>query len=408
MPSTNSSQRVYLARQPIYDRRQAVFAYELLYRTAEGTGKQDIGTEESASTLVRAIAEIGLDRLVGDKPAFINIPPELLGDPVLMLLPKERVVLEILETTPPGPEHLDAARELQLQGYKLALDDFVFGAPQTEFIPFCRFVKVDLTLNNPHKLKEVVDFLKKARVRTLAEKVENIQMYAKCQALGFDYYQGYYFARPDLVSSHGIPARRSTLLHVLTRLQDPKITMDQMEQLVSSDVTLTYRLLRLVNSACVGLGDEVSSTRSALMHLGLRRVVALVSLLMMSGASEKSSELMITAMVRAKMCELVAEAARQEATDSYFTAGLLSVLEALFDAPMEQILEQLPLTPELRLALTDPKADSRLARTLQASVAFEEGNWSKLEMVDGGDVDLGASYVNALDWAEQARRSLAA
>jgi EAL and modified HD-GYP domain-containing signal transduction protein len=129
---------------------------------------------------------------------------------------------------------------------------------------------------------------------------------------------------------------------------------------------------------------------------------------MMSGASEKSSELMITAMVRAKMCELVAEAARQEATDSYFTAGLLSVLEALFDAPMEQILEQLPLTPELRLALTDPKADSRLARTLQASVAFEEGNWSKLEMVDGGDVDLGASYVNALDWAEQARRSLAA
>jgi len=406
--ASNDFQPVYLARQPIYDRRQSVYAYELLYRAAEGTSAGSVGLEESAATLVRAISEIGLDKLVGDKPAFINIPPYLLTDPCIHLLPKERVVLEILETTEPNAEELEAARALQEAGYKIALDDFVFGTPQAEFIPFCRIVKVDLAQNNQLKLKEIVDFLKKSRVRTLAEKVETIHVYAKCQALGFDYYQGYFFAKPDLVSSKGIPSRKATLLHVLTRLQDPKVTVDQMEQLVSSDVTLAYRLLKLVNSACMALAEEVSSVRAALFHLGLQRVVALVSLLMMSGANEKSSELMVTAMVRAKLCESMAKAIGDDAPEAFFTAGLLSVLEALFDVPMAEILDQLPLTPALRAALTDPQCDSKLARALRASIAYEGGNWGELHLIEGPQVDLNGAYVSALGWADDARRSMAA
>jgi len=405
MSQTTASQRVYLARQPIYDRRQGVYAYELLYRSATGVGAGDVGREESAATLVRAISEIGLDRLVGEKPAFINIPPYLLTDPSIKLLPKERVVLEILETTNPDPAELEAAAHLQAEGYKLALDDFVYDTPQADFIPFCRFVKVDLVQNDRNQLPDIVQFLKKARVRTLAEKVETMQVYARCQSLGFDYFQGYYFSKPDLVSSRGVPAKRSSLLHVLARLQDPKITMDQMEQVVSTDVNLTYRLLRLVNSAFMALPEEVTSVRSALMRLGLHRVISMVSLLAMSGASEKSSELLIIAMVRAKMCESMALKAQANEPEAYFTVGLLSVLEAMFDTPMSEILEQLPLALPLREALSNPECPSQLARTLRLALSYESGLWSDL---DGSDLDYGSTYLRALDWAEGVKQSMAA
>jgi EAL and modified HD-GYP domain-containing signal transduction protein len=349
-----------------------------------------------------------LERLVCGLPAFINIPSYLLTDPALELLPKERVVFEILEETEPTAEALTAAHSLAEKGYRLALDDFVMGSPQEEFLSACKIVKLDLLANKSHVIPAGLQKLKKSRLRVLAEKVETMSAYARCQALGFDYFQGYFFARPDIVSSRGVPASRTVLIHLLTRLQEPRVTIHELEELVSADVTLTYRLLRLVNSACLSLNHEIDSVRTALLVLGIERVVALVSLLAMSGVQDKTNELIVTAMIRAKMCESVATILGFDNTQTHFTVGLLSVLEAMFDTPMSVVMEQLPLAPDLKAALVDPRATGPLAETLRITLRFEAGEWDALEdtIVRAGSI--GESYVGAVTWAEDARMALAA
>lgn len=399
---------VYLARQPIYDRRLKVYGYELLYRRANCDSAGTVEREESAQTIVRAVADIGLERLVCGLPAFINIPSYLLCDPALELLPKDRVVFEILEETVPTPETLRAAHGLAEKGYRLALDDFVIGSPQEAFLSACKIVKVDLAANKTHTIPAALPKLKRERLRILAEKVETMTAYARCQALGFDYFQGYFFARPDIVSSRGVPASRTVLVQLLTRLQEPNVTIRELEELVSADVTLTYRLLRLVNSACLSLGREVDSVRAALIVLGLERVVALVSLLAMSGVQDKPTELMVTAMIRAKMCEGVASVLGYDNPQKHFTVGLLSVLEAMFDTPMAVLVEQLPILPELKSALVDPTDQGPLAETLRISLRFEEGRWDELADTMARARFINESYVGAVRWAEDVRWALAA
>lgn len=398
-----------MARQPIYDRRMKVFAYELLYRQASSANTSgQMRQWDEANALVQALIEIGLDTLVETKPAFINVPVSLLAHPALRLLPKSRVILELLEDIPVDQDTLQAVNDLVTDGYKLALDDFIFGSRQEAFIHSCKIVKVDVLLNDMSTLKDKVHHLKAQRVRLLAEKVETMDMFNHCYAMGFDYFQGYFFAKPALVAGKGMPQSRSVLIHLLTRLQDPMVGLDELETLVASDVTLSLRLLRLVNSACAALEERVESIRSALLLLGLEKVVALVSLLAMSGIQDKPSELMVTAMVRAKMCEGLAKGFGRAVPEKYFTVGLLSVLEAMFDLPMAELLEQLPLSEDLKEALLDPASTNQVAQVLHMVLDFEQGQWFALE-AGGVDTDMLAnSYLNAVNWADEATQALTA
>ena len=224
----------------------------------------------------------------------------------------------------------------------------------------------------------------------------------------FDYFQGYFFARPDIVSSRGVPPSRLVLVHLLTRLQDPTVTIQELEDLVSADVSLTFRLLRLVNSACVSANRPVDSVRGALMMIGIQKVVALVSLLAMSGVQEKTSELMVTAMVRARMCESLATSLNLPNPESFFTLGLLSVIEAMFDTPMQTLVEQLPLVPEMKEALTNPEASGPFGDTLRIVLKFETGNFQAIEHIEEAVPTIGDSYVQAVNWAEDAKLALAA
>jgi EAL and modified HD-GYP domain-containing signal transduction protein len=362
---------------------------------------------ESAQTIVRAIADIGLERLACGLPAFINVPSCLLDDPALLLLPADKVVLEILEDIEPTPEAVKAAHNLASKGYRLALDDFVLGTPQTAFLPACKIVKVDILANKRHSLPLIVQLIKKCRVRALAEKVESNQSYARCQALGFDYFQGYFFARPDLVSSREVPPGRLALVQLLTRLQDPDVTISELEELVSGDVVLTFRLLKFVNSACVSANRNIDSVRSALLMLGVQRVAAMVSLLAMSGIQEKTTELMVTAMIRARMCEGLATSMGLPNPERHFTLGLLSVLEAMFDVPMENLLGHLPLMQSMKDALLDPEAHNPLADTLRLVLRFETGEWQHIENSKEVGTTIGATYIEAVTWAEEAKSILA-
>ena len=404
----SSKSHVFLARQPIYDRRLKVHAYELLYRRDEFSGAGEVGAAESASTLVRAIVEIGLDRLVGKKPAYINIPHYLLDDPSLFLLPKDRVVLEILEDTEPTEVNLKAVSKLADAGYKLALDDFVFGSPLIEFLPFAKIVKVDLLGNTPKQIASCAQLLQASKVRLLAEKVETMSIFAKCQAQGFHYFQGYFCARPEIVAGKTIPSSRALLLNLLNRLQDSSITVDELEKLVSADVALTFRLLRLVNSALLSTPEPVDSIRSALVLLGLQKVSSVVSLLALAGIGDKPSELITTAMIRAKMCENVSGLMAGEDPSRHFTVGLLSVLDSILDIPMADILTQIPIAEDLKDALTNPDAHSPLTVSLQTVLAYESGSWDKVKDLDCGTEELNRCYVESVEWAEAAHECLAA
>jgi EAL and modified HD-GYP domain-containing signal transduction protein len=352
--------------------------------------------------------EIGLEKLVGIKKAYINVPSFLLGDPALKLLPKDRVVLEILEDTAPSRKNLDAVEELHQLGYKIALDDYVFGSSQAEFLPFADIVKVDLLLNKGKMLDQTAQQLRKTKVKMLAEKVETMEVFSQCQALGFHYFQGYFCAKPELVRSNTIPGSLANLIILLSRMQDSSVTLNQLEQLIAMDLGLTYRLLRMVNSVIVNPNDKVDSLRSALLILGLERVRSLVSLLTLAAIEAKPDELMVTALIRAKMCETVSSMNGCSDTSRHFMVGLLSVLDSMLDMPMEDILRQIPLTSEMKDVLLGLDVACPLNDSLSMVKAFERGDWDSFGAKTDVAPKINSCYVAAVQWADKAAASIAA
>jgi EAL and modified HD-GYP domain-containing signal transduction protein len=318
------------------------------------------------------------------------------------------VVLEILENVEPTALAIDQVRELAELGYRVALDDFVFGSPQVEFMPYVKIVKVDLTENKGRLLNQTVDMLKKCRVKLLAEKVETLAMYNQCQVLGFHYFQGYFCAKPEIVSGKTVPAQVTTLVNLLNRIQDADISLAELESLIAPDLGLTYRLLRMVNSVSINPNDVVDSLRSALLILGIERVRSLASLLALAAMDATPDELMVTAMVRAKMCESIAPLMGHRDPSRHFTVGLLSVLDKILDMPMAEILNQIPLSPELKAALADESAQGPLRETLALAEAFEAGNWQLIESNYSDRPEVSECYLDAVEWADRTATTIAA
>jgi EAL and modified HD-GYP domain-containing signal transduction protein len=404
MVANGPESSIFLARQPIYDRHLSVFAYELLYRSGSGLGAGNVGPKESAATFVRAIIEIGLEKLVGNRPAFINVPHYLLGDPVIHLLPMDRVVLEILEDSEPTAEALEAVSVLFKMGYRLALDDFVFGSPQIEFLPFVKFVKLDLIENSPKMLSKCIEMLKGSGKRLIAEKVENMEMFSNCQSMGCHLFQGYFCSKPEVVKGKKVPSSLGHLTNLVNRLSDPNVRLEDLEKHISVDVGLSYRLLRMVNSAVSGSHGQIESIHGALLVLGLEKVTSLVSLLALAGIEDRPSELLLQASIRAKMCELLAPVMGFKDPAKHFMVGLLSVLEALFDISMQEILTQIPLAPELKKALLDPNDSGPLGQTLRIALAFESGRWEFLSSIYERAPEIGKCYIEAVQWADKSEQ----
>ncbi len=381
-----------ISRQPIYDRRLKVFAYELLSQTGS----------------VRALVDTGVDFLVGKKTSFISVNEDTLLSTDIWSLPRERLIIRLDRSIAMSGAIVDRIDELSKGSYKVMVDHDVFIGAHDRLIGKCRVVRIDLNSIEQFALRDTVVALKAANVRLFAEGVESMEVYNRCLALGFDYFHGYFFAKPALVAGRGIPPSRSVLIHLLTRLQDPLVKLDEIEVLVSSDEDLTDRLLTLVNSAIEGVTDHVETVRAALVLLGLDKVVSLVSLLSMSGIRDKPAELLTIAMVRAKMCESLAEEIGRSIPEKYFTVGLLSVIEAMFDLPMAELLQQLPLTPDMKSALLDSKSDNLYSEILRVVLEFERGNWQMMEGFKADQRTIAQSYLNAVAWADEATKALAA
>ncbi len=363
-----------------------------------------MGTIESAAAIVNALIEIGLDRLVGSKPAFVNVSTELLHGNMLDALPADKVVLEILEDTEPTPQVMQALEILSLQGYTFAIDDYTFQPELEPFLPFASIIKLDVAAIDTRIMARQLPALSKSGKKLLAEKVESHETFEACRACGFDYYQGYFFARPTVLRGKGIPSNRAALLSLMYKLQQPDVDLREIERIIAADVALSYKLFRLVRSALIAGPSTINSISQAVMFLGLKATAAVASLLALSSVEDKPSELLVLALVRARMCELLAGPGAD--AQEYFTVGLFSVLDAFLEASMEEIAQELPLAPEVRNALVDPMATGTLASALQCVKSYERGDWTSVGASAFVVEQLEAAYLDAVRWSDQTTQAL--
>jgi EAL and modified HD-GYP domain-containing signal transduction protein len=393
---------VFVARQPIFNRRMTVVGYELLFRGGNVTQALIASPEGATATVVlNSFTEIGLEQMVGDATAWINVSREFVLSGLAKAVPSGLVGLEILENQLIDDEMIAALRELRSQGYQLALDDFRFPTDAERLLGVVDVVKLDLRQLGREQLAEHVERLKPHNVMLLAEKLETRADYAFAADLGCDLFQGYFFCEPVLLRHRGVAANRMSLLRVVAALHDPKVELAELEHLIARDVALSFRLLRYINSAFFGLRGEVRSVGQALALLGIENLRQWATLTVLASIEDKPPELSITALIRARFCERAGAQLGIARPGELFTLGLFSVIDALMDAPMEDVLATLPFPVDIREALIHRRGEKGLL--LDCVTTLETGEFDQATTIVSRAGEL---YLEALMWANRAAGSL--
>lgn len=390
---------IYLGRQPIFNKDLKPVAYELLYRGGDTDHSDKDDARASADVLINTFLEMGVQRVVGKARAFIHVTPEILDDDLLRLFDPAQLVLQLMPEVAFDDELLETLGKLRSNGYGICVDDLLVHEGTLPLLERAHFVKVDLLAVPEAELAEHVAALRRYPVALIAEKVETHEQFSQCQALGFDFFQGYFFARPKLVSSRTMSEDRLSVMHLLATLHSPNSRLEDVQRVIQRSVTLSYRLLRYANSAAFNLPRKITSIAQATVILGQRRIRDMATLLALTGSNNKPPELTRTLLARARLCAVLAPPGRGQA-DSAFTAGLFSGLDALMDRPLVQLLDDLPLADEIRLAVLEHAGP--LGRILAAVLALEHGEFESdaLESLDAKPAP--GAYLEAVDWANEA------
>ncbi len=395
-----SMEEIFVARQPIFDRTQEIYGYELLYRSgSENRANVADGDQATMQVIVNAFMEIGLNSLVGRSVAFINMTRNFLLEEHGLPFSEQRVVLEVLEDVYVDDRLVSALKRLADSGYRIALDDYVFQTHLKPLLDVVDIVKVDvLTLGRDSVVRQV-DKLRELPVKLLAEKVETQEDFEFYLQQGFDFFQGYFFCKPNVVKGQRVPRSRLQILQLLAALQNPEASIAQLEPLIAQDATLNFKLLRWLNSSYFGFSQRIDSIQQAMVYVGwvnLRNWVAMLSLM---SISEKPHSLITVAMVRAKMCELLAKEAALSGSERFFLTGLLSVVDAILDLPLAEIVSQVPLETSVKEALVSRKG--ALGEALRCAVAYEEGDWDGASFASLRATSIERAYLDAIAWADQ-------
>jgi EAL and modified HD-GYP domain-containing signal transduction protein len=392
---------IFVGRQPIFDRDSNLYAYELLFRDgAQNSAGVLDGDQATSQVIINVFLEIGLDRIVGPHRAFINLTRRFFTDQESLPLPAERVVLEVLEDVPSDPEVIAGLSAYVRDGYLVALDDFVFDESLRPLIELAHIIKIDLKAFSRSGLEEQVQLLRAWDVKLLAEKVETEEEFDYCRRLGFDYFQGFFLSRPNIVQGAQLPPNRLGVLQLLAKLQDPTAEASDLEEIIGHDVALSYKLLRYLNSAFFALPREVESLRAAVIYLGTQTIQRWASLLLLARLAERPSELMSQSLQRAKMCEVLAKLANRLHSDSYFTVGLFSLLDAVMRVPFQEIVEALPLTIEVHDALL--RFQGPYGEALTSVIAYEQGYFRESQFADLTPAQMTEAYLESVSWASHA------
>lgn len=407
-PNFDPREGAYVARQPILDASGQVFGYELLYRAAaDAISCQDPRDMAAARVLSDAVLTLGLDTLTSGRKAFMNVTRQMLLDDLVTVMAPETIVVEVLENVGVDDEVIAACRRLRERGYALALDDFTLQTGAEALLPFARYVKVDVLATDIDERRRIESMIPKG-VKLVAEKVETADVFDEARSLGYGLFQGYYFCRPTTFSGGALSARRLAYARLLTALNRPDVNVNSVEDLIKHDASLTYRVLRCINSAAFGIRREIQSIRQALVLLGLDQIRKWASVWALAGLNGgATSELVTIAILRARSCELVAtDAFGADDASEYFLLGLCSLLDSMLGQPMANAVAELPLSESVRGALLGEQNKPRAL--LDAVIAHERGEWDEAARIAGvlsiKPERLPAAYADSLRWARELTR----
>ncbi len=395
-PVDEVSELIFLARQPIFDRNLHVVAYELLYRNAGSGGANiDDATYATAKLITNTFLETGFENISGGKQVFINLPrPFITGEMPILLDPKQ-VVLEILEDVCADDAAIKGAKELRAKGYTIALDDFLQTDENKDFIPLASIIKIDVLNQTEADLREQVAGFASYKVKLLAEKVETEEQHLLCRSLGFELFQGYFFCKPKILEGKPLPSNHINILTIIAKLQDRECQIQDIEKIFSNDIGMSFKLFKIINSSYYNVGRKIESIHHALVMLGLETIKKWVMLISLSSFECSPRELIVSALVRAKMSEAVAGNLGYKA-EIAFTIGMFSLLDAIMEQPLAVIIENLPLSEEVKRALLDHQGQQ--GELLAAVISYERGVW---ESIDGKFMHEGCmfqAYQDALAW----------
>jgi EAL and modified HD-GYP domain-containing signal transduction protein len=388
----------YVARQPIFDRDEKVFGYELLFRDSMENVFHAVDPDMASRSTVDSSLLVGLDVLCDGRRAFLNCTRDSLISGLITLLPSHSTVVEVLETVAVDAEVTKACQRLKEAGYLIALDDYVANDPREALAEIADILKVDLKLTTVEQRAELVKKHGPWRCRMLAEKVENHAEFLAAKEQGFVYFQGYFLRRPEMMTTHDVPGNAINYVRMLQAVSGGDLDIPEIEKLIKTEASICYRLLRYMNSARFGFKSEIHSVRHALAILGDREIRRWVRLIATVGAAQdKSSDLVLCALVRARFGELLSPLVNHGASD-LFLLGLLSMLDVILEMPIADILDKIPLDSETKAVL---RGEAGLLRPIyQLMLAHESGEWDAARSLCQS-LQLEPDPVAALYWQAQ-------
>lgn len=405
----------FLARQPILDRNQTLVAYELLFRNA-AVGPANVTSDLSATASVIAHAsQLGMEKVIGDSLGYVNVDAAVLMSEIFHFLPREKVVLEIVETTKATPEFKERVRELVRDGFRFALDDVITDSEDVqELLPLVDVVKFDLRDMPLSALLKLTPKFKLSGKKLLAEKVENLEQFQTCLELGFDYFQGYYFAKPVILSGKKLSPSQLAIMQLMSQVNSDAEN-NEIERSIKSDVSICFNLLRLVNTPAIGARRRIDSVSQALMVLGRSQLQRWLQIMLYAEPCKKGQSmtpLLTLAATRGKLLELIAqqiEPRNRGMADTAFTVGIMSLMDTLFSMPMEEILEQIAVVDTVSDALLHRQGlFGDLLKLVEHMERIEEAGPMFDDLIERfqlhGD-DLSALQIKAFEWSDEVARN---
>lgn len=398
---------IYLARQAIYDRNFKVEAYELLFRNSkENRFVGNIDEDSATIKLISNCATIGLNELTNNKKAYINFSQGVLLNDVASLLSKEKVVVEILENVIPTEDVVSYLQELKSKGYILALDDVSFSTNYKNFGTMIDIYKIDFKITSPNQRKFLVNVLKNYNpgAKLLAEKIETDEEYIEAMESGYSYFQGYYFSKPLMIEGKDIPVRNVTCFNLMSELLRDDFDIDKIESIIKTDVSISYKLMKFLNSAAFSFVQKISSIKQAIMLLGRRELKKWLSMIVMSEMRGGNSEEVTNGtIIRGRFCELVQSRIEEKNQSLAFMVGLFSNLDSYMQKDMAEIIKELPVDEEIKDALLGK--ENNLRKVLELVLSYENMNINRMEeyceMLNLDKKILIDLYMESIEWSNR-------
>lgn len=398
---------IFVGRQPIYDRDLEVYAYELMSHSghAERQPSDQADADKATSEVIlNAFLEIGIDRLVARHIAFLKLTERFLSTDETLPLPSDRVILRIPSHIQVTDRVISAARTLIEQGYKLALDNYLVHEHLQPLAGMATIIDIDISALSTTEIHSYIRILKKLHPILLADHVRTYDEYEMCRDLDIDYFQGYFLSRPRIISGESLAPKQISVMNLLNTLHNPETDTKTIDAIISRDVALSYKILKLANSAFFARARKIESIHHAIVMLGRKSLCTWASMLALTGMDDKPKEQVRLAMVRAKSCELLAQSAGFKQLNTFFTVGMFSALDLLMNRSLEEVITPLPLADPIVGALLNREGE--LGEALNCTLAQETADWVNIRFAGLSTNDLTEVNISALNWADEVLKDI--